>query len=470
MLKVETISPIDGSIYYSFEQHNTKDIEVKIDNARQAFSEWSETSLIERKARVSRFVDAIENDREEIAKEITWQMGRPVSQSPWELNGFTERARHMISIAENSLQPYKPEEIDGFERWIEHIPLGIVAVLSPWNYPYLTSVNAIVPALVAGNSVILKHSFQTPLVAERYLKAAKLADIPEGVFQILHLNHQNTASFIQNPLINGVFFTGSVEGGLAIQKSLTDKFIPCGLELGGKDPAYVLADADIDYTINNLVEGSFFNSGQSCCGIERIYVHENRYDQFVDGFVDLTKKYVLGNPIDPSTTIGPMVKTNAADFVRNQIQQAVDNGARALIDESMFTASKKGTPYLAPQVLVDVDHAMDVMKEESFGPVVGIMKVTNDAEAIRLMNDSKYGLTASLWTEDENKAREIGHKIETGTLFMNRCDYLDPALAWTGIKNTGRGITLSGLGYQQVTHAKSYHLKVRNKTGDRGQT
>ena len=461
MLKVETISPVDGSLYYLCEQHNTKDIEDKISGARLAFLEWSEISLNERKRYVSRFVDAIENESEEIAKEITWQMGRPVSQSPWELNGFTERARHMISIADNALQPFKPEAKEGFERWIEHIPLGVIAVLSPWNYPYLTSVNAIVPALVAGNAVILKHSFQTPLVAERYLKAARTAGFPEGVFQILHLNHENTASFIQNPSIDGVFFTGSVEGGLAIQKSLTDKFIPCGLELGGKDPAYVLADADIDYAINNLVEGSFFNSGQSCCGIERIYVHENQYDQFISGFVDLTKKYVLGNPIDPSTTIGPMVKTSAADFVRNQIHQAVDNGARALIDESLFPASKKGTPYLAPQVLVDVDHTMDVMKEETFGPVVGIMKVTNDAEAIRFMNDSKYGLTASLWTEDENKARAIGHKIETGTLFMNRCDYLDPALAWTGVKNTGRGITLSGLGYQQVTHAKSYHLKIK---------
>ncbi len=460
MSEAQIITPIDGTVYYSFEQHNSKDIDDTISRARPAFTGWSNLSLSERKQYVTKFVDAIEKDREEIAEEITWQMGRPLSQSPWEINGFTERARHMISIADNALQPHQPEEKDGFERWVEHIPLGIIAVLSPWNYPYLTSVNAIVPALVAGNAVILKHSFQTPKVAERYLKAAKTAGLPKGVFQILHLNHENTASLIQKPLIDGVFFTGSVEGGLAVQKSLTDKFIPCGLELGGKDPAYVRSDADLDYTINNLVEGSFFNSGQSCCGIERIYVHESLFDQFVDGFVEVTKKYVLGNPLDASTTIGPMVKTDAADYVRKQIKDAVDQGARALVDESLFPASEKGTPYLAPQVLINVDHNMDVMTEESFGPVVGIMKAGNDAEAIRLMNDSKYGLTASLWTEDENKAREIGHAIETGTLFMNRCDYLDPALAWSGVKNTGRGITLSGLGYQQVTHAKSYHLKV----------
>jgi acyl-CoA reductase-like NAD-dependent aldehyde dehydrogenase len=461
MAKVETISPIDGKLYYSCEQHGLQGVEDTIALAGQAFIDWSGLPLTERMEYVSRFVKAIEDDKEEIATEITWQMGRPISQSPGEINGFAERARHMISIAEQALKPHKPEEKDGFERWIEHRPLGVIVVLSPWNYPYLTSVNAIVPALVAGNTVILKHSMQTPLVAERYLKAAATAGLPKGVFQILHLNHENTAALIGNPSVAGVFFTGSVEGGLAVQKALTDKFVPCGLELGGKDPAYVRADVNLEYAVSNLVEGSFFNSGQSCCGIERIYIHEAVYDQFVEAFVALTKKYVLGNSLDPATTIGPMVKTSAADFVRKQISEAIDQGATALIDESLFPASQKGTPYLAPQVLINVDHSMEVMTEESFGPVVGIMKVSNDTEAVMLMNDSKYGLTASLWTEDTSKARELGQALETGTVFMNRCDYLDPALAWTGVKNTGRGITLSSLGYQQVTRAKSYHLKIK---------
>lgn len=461
MSKVQTITPIDDSLYYSCEAHGLKGVDSAIALARPAFQEWSKLPLKSRLKSVSDFVDAIEKDKDEIANEITWQMGRPLSQTPWEINGFVERARYMMGIAETALSPFKPEEKDGFERWVEHIPLGVVAVLSPWNYPFLTSVNAIVPALVAGNAVILKHSFQTPLVAERYLRAAKTAGLPEGVFQILHLNHQNTASLIAHPQIDGVFFTGSVEGGKAVQNSLTNKFIPCGLELGGKDPAYVREDADLDYAVNNLVDGSFFNSGQSCCGIERIYVHERLFDKFVDGFAELTKKYVLGNPLDAATNLGPMVKTSAADYVRKQIQDAVKSGAKALIDESLFKASNKGTAYLAPQVLIDVNHSMDVMSEESFGPVVGIMKVSSDEDAIRLMNDSKYGLTASLWTEDEESARTIGRSIETGTLFMNRCDYLDPALAWTGVKNTGRGITLSGLGYHQVTHAKSYHLRTK---------
>lgn len=461
MSKIQTISPIDGSIYCSLEQHTLSDVENSLIKARSAFNEWSRLSLAQRVQYVTNFVAAIEGEKEAIAEEITWQMGRPLSQSPWEVNGFVDRANYMLGIAESSLAPYQPDEMDGFDRWIDHEPLGVVAVLSPWNYPFLTSVNAIVPALVAGNAVILKHSFQTPLVAERYLKAAEKAGIPNGVFQILHLDHEKTAVLTGHNLVDGVFFTGSVEGGFAVQKSLNNKFITCGLELGGKDPAYVRADADLDYAVNNLVDGSFFNSGQSCCGIERIYVHENLYDPFVDGFVELTKKYVLGNPIDATTSLGPMVKTSAADFVRKQIDAATRSGAKALVDESLFHASKKGTPYLAPQVLVNVDHTMDVMSEESFGPVVGIMKVSSDEEAVRLMNDSKYGLTASLWTEDIEEARNVGRSVQTGTLFLNRCDYLDPALAWTGVKNTGRGVTLSRLGYQHVTRPKSYHFKIK---------
>ncbi|MCK5814449.1 MAG: aldehyde dehydrogenase family protein, partial [Flavobacteriaceae bacterium] len=354
-------------------------------------------------------------------------MGRPVSQTPWEINGFVDRANYMIGIAEEALQPLEVEDSAESKRWIEKAPLGVMSVLSPWNYPFLTSVNAIVPALIAGNVVVLKHSFQTPKVAESYLKAAKTAGFPEGVFQILHLNHKNTAQFIGDPIVDGVCFTGSVTGGIAIQKSLNNKFIPCGLELGGKDAAYVREDADLKSTVESLVDGSFFNSGQSCCGIERIYVHESLYDAFVDGFVEITKGYKLGNPLDADTNLGPMVKTEAADYVRKQISDAVATGAKSLVSESLFPASKAGTPYLSPHVLVDVDHTMDVMSEESFGPVVGIMKVTSDEEAIGLMNDSQYGLTGSIWTADLEAASKLAPKVEAGTVFMNRCDYLDPA-------------------------------------------
>ncbi len=436
----DTISPIDGSVYCSTKEHGPADIDTAIGLANRAYPIWTALSITERAEYVRAFVAAIVANKDEIAKEITWQMGRPFGQSPGEIVGFEDRANYMIGIAEEALDSYVLQDQSPGKRFVERIPLGIIGVLSPWNYPFLTSVNAIVPALMAGNLVILKHSFQTPLVAERYAQAALKAGLPEGVFQILHLNHNNTAKLIADPSIGGVCFTGSVQGGMAIQQALTNAFIPCGLELGGKDPAYVRADANLEHSIENLVDGSFFNSGQSCCGIERIYVHEAVYNKFVDGFVSLTKRYRLGNPMEKETNLGPMVKIEAADYVRGQIGRALDKGARSLIDETSFPSSKKGTPYLSPHVLVDVNHNMEVMTEESFGPVVGIMKVMNDSEAIRLMNDSKYGLTASVWTVDMDKT-------------------LDPGLAWTGFKNSGRGVTLSKFGYDHLTKVKSFHFR-----------
>ncbi len=455
----ETISPIDGTVYRSTKEHGPKDIEKAVSLAHKAFPGWASLSIKERAVYVTSFVEAIVANKAEIAKEITWQMGRPLAQSPGEIQGFADRANYMIGIAEEALAPYVPKDQNPGKRSVERVPLGIIGVFSPWNYPFLTSVNAIVPALMAGNVVILKHSTQTPLVAERYAQAALKAGLPKGIFQILHLNHKNTAQLIANPKVGGVCFTGSVKGGIAVQHALNDSFIPCGLELGGKDPAYVRADANLEHSIENLVDGSFFNSGQSCCGIERIYVHETLYGRFVDGFVSMAENYRLGNPLEQETNLGPMVKTEAADFVRAQIAQALKKGARSLVDETLFNASKKGTPYLSPHVLVDVDHSMEVMVEESFGPVVGIMKVKNDNEAIQWMNDSKYGLTASVWTEDMDKAQSIGRLIEAGTIFMNRCDYLDPALAWTGYKNSGRGVTLSKFGYDHLTKVKSFHFR-----------
>lgn len=456
---IKTISPIDGSIYYSAEEHGPEDISLALDLAKNAFPIWSGLSIAERAKYMTFFVEAIVGDKNDIALEITWQMGRPISQSPGEIGGFADRANYMIRVAEEALNSYQINDGRPDERWIERAPIGVIGVLSPWNYPFLTSVNAIVPALMAGNVVVLKHSFQTPLVAERYAKAALRAGLPKGVFQILHLNHKNAAQLIADPKMDGVFFTGSVQGGIAVQNSLTHKFIPCGLELGGKDPAYVMADADMENTIENLVDGAFFNSGQSCCGIERIYVHESLYDKFIDGFVDLTKQYRLGNPLEKDTNLGPMVKTDAANYIRKQVQQALDKGARSLVPESLFPASRKDTPYLSPHVLVDVDHNMEVMTEESFGPVVGIMKVRNDEEAVKLMNDSQYGLTASIWGKDMDRAVQLGRRIETGTVFMNRCDYLDPALAWTGVKNSGKGVTLSKIGYEHVTRVKSFNFR-----------
>jgi len=457
---LRTISPVDGSCYVERPFATGGAITAALNAARGARESWRETALPERAETCARAVDAFVADRDAIAEEITWQMGRPIRYAGGEVAGVEERARHMIAIAESALSDVTPEPKDGFTRFIRREPLGTVFTVAPWNYPYLTAVNSIIPALVAGNTVLLKHSAQTPLCAERLDAAFRAAGLPEGVFQYLHLTHADTERVIKSDEVNFIAFTGSVPGGQMVERAAAGLFKGTGLELGGKDPAYVRADADLGHAVENLVDGAFFNSGQSCCGIERIYVHQDLYDPFVEGFADLVGQYVLGDPTDPETTLGPMVRTGAAEYVRGQIRQAVDAGAKALIDPARFPAARIESPYLAPQVLVNVNHDMEVMAEESFGPVAGIMKVASDAEAITLMNDSPYGLTAAVWTADADAATSIGGQLQTGTMFMNRCDYLDPALAWTGVKKSGRGCTLSTLGYEQLTRPKSFHLRT----------
>jgi len=333
-------------------------------------------------------------------------------------------------------------------------------VVSPWNYPYLTAVNAVLPALIAGNGVVLKASHQTPLCAERFLEAFRSAGVPPGVFQYLHLSHADTARLMGDRRVASVCFTGSVSGGKAVVAATAAGFATAGLELGGKDPAYVRADANLGHAIESLTDGAFFNAGQSCCGIKRIYVAGSRYEEFVAGVVGLTKQYRLGSPLDPETTLGPVVRTAAAEAVRSQVRDALARGARQLIDETSFAASAPGTPYLAPQVLVNVDHSMPIMREETFGPAVGIMPVASDEEAVRLMNDSDFGLTAAIYSADAERAETLGDALDTGTVLLNRCDYLDPALAWTGVKNSGRGCTLSRVSFEQLTRPKSFHFRV----------
>ena len=457
---LKTISPVDGRVYCERPLGGAAEMERALAAAAAAAAGWRATPLERRQALLLAAVEALVADGAGAAEELTWQMGRPIGQAPGELRGFDERARYMIGAAPAALADIRPPEKAGFDRWIRREALGVVFVVAPWNYPFLTSVNAVIPALAAGNTVILKHSHQTPLVAERYARAMQAAGLPDGVFQHLHLGHADTERMIRDPRVAFVCFTGSVAGGAAVQQALAGRFVGAGLELGGKDPAYVRADADLDQAVETLVDGAFFNSGQSCCGIERIYVAAPVYDRFVEAAVALTLQYKLGDPTAADTNLGPMVRTAAADFVRAQTAEAVAQGARALVDPSAFAADRAGSPYLAPQILVDVDHSMRVMSEETFGPVVGIMKVADDAEAVQLMNDSRYGLTAAIFSRDVEAAARIGLEIETGTVFLNRCDYLDPALAWTGVKDSGRGCTLSIVGYEHLTRPKSFHFRL----------
>jgi acyl-CoA reductase-like NAD-dependent aldehyde dehydrogenase len=458
---LKTVSPGDGKVYVERPLATDAEIVRAVAKARAAQRGWHRTPVAKRAAMVERFVKHCEANAAGIAEELTRQMGRPIRYTPGEVRGLAERARYMASVAGEELADIKIEPKENFTRFIRREPVGVVFVIAPWNYPYLTAVNAIVPALLAGNVVILKHSHQTPLVAERFAEGFTAAGLPEGVFQYLHMDHGATEHLVASPEVDFVAFTGSVAGGEAISHAAAGRFIGLGLELGGKDPAYVRPDANFDHAVENLVDGAFFNSGQSCCAIERIYVHADLHDRFVDAFADLTRKYVLGDPTAADTTLGPMVRAQAADFVRGQVAEAVKAGARPLIDEKAFARARPGSPYCAPQVLVNVDHSMRVMSEESFGPVIGIMKVGSDDEAVTLMNDSQYGLTAAIWTMDEDAAIRIGDRVETGTWFMNRCDYLDPALAWTGVKDSGRGCTLSRLGFDAFTRPKSFHPRTR---------
>ncbi|CAM5769054.1 aldehyde dehydrogenase [Labrys miyagiensis] len=460
MSDIVCISPIDGKELVRRPAASNAEIDGALKAARAAQKEWRKLSIEERSAYVLKFLDVMLGMNQEVVPELAQQMGRPVRYGG-EFRGFEERVRYMVRIANESLAPFIPDDDrPGFKRMIKREPVGVVFVVAPWNYPFMTAVNTVAPALIAGNAVILKHAAQTILVGERFQKAMDAAGLPKGVFQNLVLTHEQTSDLLSKGLVDHTNFTGSVAGGQAIERAAAGSFMSLGLELGGKDPAYVRADANVDHAIENLVDGAFYNSGQCCCGIERIYVHESHYDRFVDGFVNLTGQYVLGNPLDETTTLGPMANVRFADWVRKQTAEALAKGAKAHIDGSKYAADVGNTAYLAPQVLTNVDHSMSVMMEESFGPVVGIMKVKSDEEAIKLMNDLPYGLTAAIWTQDLDAAERIGGEIETGTVFMNRCDYLDPGLTWTGVKDTGRGTGLSRLGYELLTQPKSYHLRT----------
>ena len=457
MSKITLISPVDGSVYAERPVLPPAQAEAVVARARAAQAAWAALPLETRIARVMAGIDALEAMADEIVPELAWQMGRPVRYGG-EFGGVRERAAYMAGIAPDALADQVVEDSARFTRVLAREAQGVVFVIAPWNYPYLTAVNTLVPALIAGNAVVLKHASQTLLAGEQLATAFHKAGVPEDVFVNVVLDHATTEALIAGRCFDFVNFPGSVGGGRAIERAAAGTFTGTGLELGGKDPGYLRADGDLDAAVDGLMDGAMFNSGQCCCGIERIYVHESLYEAFVAKAVAWVQGQRLGNPLEADTTMGPMAHKRFAAIVRDQIADAIAKGARALIDPGAFVADDGGA-YLAPQVLVDVTHDMTVMREESFGPVVGIMPVRDDAEAIALMNDCAYGLTASIWTADAQAARAIGAQLQTGTVLMNRCDYLDPALCWTGCKDTGRGTALSTLGYHALTRVKSYHLK-----------
>ncbi len=459
--KITCISPVDGSIYAERPATTLTEARDAFATAQKAQAGWAALSIDARCSILGKAVDYFVAHKDEIATEIAWQMGRPAAQSGGEIGGLEERARHMLAIAPDALADEVLPQNGLALRTIRKEPLGTVFVIAPWNFPFLTATNALFPSLAAGNAVVLKHSAQTLMCGERFAEAFAAANVPDGVFQLVLPSNEDTTALIGEGHHDHIVFTGSVGVGRHLQQANAVNFSGIDLELGGKDPAYVRADADLDFAAENIVDGAFFNSGQSCCGIERIYVHKDVHDALVAKVVAAVNGYVLGNPTEAGTTLGPVVNANSAEFVRGQIAEAISQGARPMIDPAQFPVGLEDSPYLAPQVLINVTHDMRVMTEESFGPVVGIMAVEGDDDAVALMNDSDYGLTASIWTADMAAAEAIAGQIETGTCFANRCDYLDPALAWTGVKDTGRGCSLSSYAYDHLTRLKSYHFRAQ---------
>ncbi|MRX49960.1 aldehyde dehydrogenase family protein [Paracoccus sp. S-4012] len=457
MTVIRLVSPVNGEVYAEREALSFDAATAAVARARAAQSAWAVLPLSDRIARVTAGIAALNVMKERVVEELAWQMGRPTRYGG-EFGGINERAAHMTAIAEDALASIVTQSDARFERRIDWVPHGVVFVIAPWNYPYMTALNTIVPALVAGNAVVLKHASQTLLVGERLAEALHAGGVPEDVFQNLVLDHVTTEGLIRARSFGFVNFTGSVAGGAAIERAAAGTFTATGLELGGKDPGYVMEDADLDWAVDVLMDGAMFNAGQSCCGIERVYVHERLHDDFVGRCVAWVNDLRLGNPFEPETTLGPMANARFAQVVRDQTAEAIAAGATPLIERQNFPADDGGA-YLMPQVLTGVNHSMRVMREESFGPVVGIMPVKGDDEALRLMNDSDFGLTASLWTSDPERAEALGRRIETGTVFMNRADYIDPAVTWTGVKDTGRGASMSSLGYRAVTRPRSIHFR-----------
>ncbi|MEM6384056.1 MAG: aldehyde dehydrogenase family protein [Pseudomonadota bacterium] len=455
MNTLRCVSPIDGSLVAERDCLSLVQSQELIARTRKAQSGWAKVPLDERIAMVQAGVSNLGAMNTDITVELAQMMGRPTRYGG-EFGGVKERADYMAGIAPSALAPAIVEDSPAFERRLEREPQGVVLVIAPWNYPYLTALNVIVPALMAGNAVLIKHAEQTLLVGERIASAFQMAGVPDDIIANVFIDHPTAEALMAQGLFDTVTFTGSVAGGQAVERALAGTFTNTVFELGGKDAGYVRADADLDAAVAGLIDGAMFNSGQCCCGIERIYVHESHYDAFVDKAVALTKDYVLGDPLDPKTTIGPLAHARFAKTVREHTAAALAAGAVAHLAPS---PADDGGAYVSPQILTHVDHSMTVMREETFGPVVGIMKVNGDAQAIELMNDSPYGLTASIWTSDAEAAATIGAELDNGIVFMNRCDYVDPALCWTGCKQTGRGASLSVLGFHAVTRPKSYHLK-----------
>ncbi|KAK6495401.1 hypothetical protein TWF481_003424 [Arthrobotrys musiformis] len=456
-----TISPITQKPIHTRDEFTPEQIPALVEASKKAFTGFKASfDLPARQKLVAKALDILESRADDLARDLTEQMGRPIQYCAKEVKTAVLRGRYMLKASTEVLKDVPGDEEAGFTRYIRKEPLGTVLVIFAWNYPYLILVNSLVPALLAGNALILKPSPQTPTVPETFLSVLEEAGLPKNVVQVIHCGNADTLSqLISAPGISSVTFTGSVVGGIATQQAASKRVIPVGLELGGNDPAYIRPDVDIKWAAEEIVDGAVFNSGQSCCSIERVYVHQDIYDKFVDEVVGVVKNYKLGDPFTGTNHLGPVISVRSAQTIRKHIEEALKSGAKTLTPDVFKEGEALGETFVRPEILVNVNHDMQVMKEETFGPVIPIQKVSSDEEAIQLMNDSDLGLTASIWTRDIPTGEKLAEAVEAGTVFVNRADYPSPDLAWTGWKNSGRGQTLSKFGFDQFVRLKNFHLK-----------
>ncbi|MCC6124707.1 MAG: aldehyde dehydrogenase family protein [Pirellulales bacterium] len=455
-MELKVINPFNQEIVCALPYADDAKISLSLDRAEKAFARWCALPVAKRMDVVREGLNRLRTRAEDVARDVTLQMGKPLAQSQSEFRGMLDRAEYMISIAEQSLAADILPPKAGFTRRIDHAPLGVVFNIAAWNYPLFIPINVIVPALLAGNTVLLKHSAKTPLCGKHFEEAFGDLEIPHLVTNLI-LTHEQTDRVIADRRVGYVAFTGSVEGGRRIYRRAAERLIDAGLELGGNDPAYVAEDADLDFTVENVVDGACYNAGQSCCAVERVYVHRSLYDRFMAKALELLKQYRLGDPFDPQTSMGPLAAADALETLREQTEDAVRRGAQLLLGGKRLPGTRGN--FFEPTLLANVPQDAVVMQEESFGPLVPVLAVADDDEAVARMNDTRYGLTASVWTRDAGRAERFGRDVQAGTIYRNRCDFLDPALPWTGYYDSGLGSTLSRYGFFHLTRRKSIHFR-----------
>ncbi|KAG0148469.1 hypothetical protein CROQUDRAFT_41285 [Cronartium quercuum f. sp. fusiforme G11] len=461
--RITTISPFTNQPVLERLGPLPADLEALPQTSTAAFKAFrkSHPLLSQRQAIVTRALALLTEKKDELAHELTTLIGRPISYTAKEVLTAISRGEYLVRISTDSLADTPGEPESGFRRFIRKEPVGPVLIIFAWNYPYLILVNSLIPAILAGNSVILKASPQTPTISEHFQSVFQLAGLPPNVITFFHAGSiKPVQSIVQSPLIKLIAFTGSLNAGLAIQAAAASRIVPIGLELGGKDPAYIRADAEVRWAAEEIVDGAVFNSGQSCCSVERVYVHSSIYEPFVEAIQSVLASYKLGDPFDPATQLGPVISKQSKQTIEAHISEAIAAGASDQTpDNPTFAKPPSAGNFVKPTLLTGVTHDMRVMREETFGPVIPVMSVSDDTEAIKLMNDNEFGLTASIWTKDVKHAESLVEQLEAGTVFVNRCDFPSPDLAWTGWKNSGRGVTLSKFGFDQFIRLKSFHLK-----------